>query len=129
MSEDKNLVLKPIESPLPLEKPQFLKELSSNIAAMNQLITDCKMLTSNVSEYEKSLMYGHLLVEIKEQISGKAFEIIKKLIGFSFGKLLLAEVIEYFLKIGRFYLLPTGVSALRAVVGECRRRRFTIFMM
>ena len=88
MSEEKNLVIKPISSNteiVPLEKPQFLKELSSNIAVMNQLITDCKMLTSNVSEYEKSLMYGHLLVEIKEQISGKAFDIIKKLMNTGLG--------------------------------------------
>ena len=47
MSDEKNLVIKPIPPNnsteiVPLDKPQFLKELSSNIAAMNQLITDCK---------------------------------------------------------------------------------------
>ena len=82
MSEDTTLVLK---TPTALERPQFLKELSSNITAMNQLIADCSILTSNVSEYEKSLMYGHLLVKIKEQISGKALEIIKELMNTGLG--------------------------------------------
>jgi hypothetical protein len=82
MSEDTTLVLK---TPHPLEKPAFLKELSSNTTMMNQLISDCKILTSNISEYEKSLLYGHYLVQIKNQISGKVLEIVKDLMNTGIG--------------------------------------------
>lgn len=82
MSEDTTLVLK---TPHPLEKPAFLKELSQNTTMMNQLISDCKILTSNISEYEKSLLYGHYLVQIKNQISGKVLEIVKDLMNTGIG--------------------------------------------
>lgn len=85
MSEEKNLVIKPIVEVVPLEKPQFLKELSKNTTAMNQLIAECSILTSNVTEYEKSLLYGHYLVEIKKQISGKVLEIVKDLMNTGLG--------------------------------------------
>lgn len=84
MSEDTTLVLKS-NSSQSLEKPLLLKELSSNITAMNQLISDCKILTSNISEYEKSLLYGSYLVQIKNQISGKVLEIIKDLMNTGLG--------------------------------------------
>lgn len=84
MSEDTTLVLKS-NTPQPLEKPAFLKELSQNTAMMNQLISDCKILTSNISEYEKSLLYGHYLVQIKNQISGKVLEIVKDLMNTGIG--------------------------------------------
>jgi hypothetical protein len=82
MSEDTTLVLKTSQ---PLEKPLFLKELSQNTTMMNQLISDCKILTSNISEYEKSLLYGHYLVQIKNQISGKVLEIVKDLMNTGIG--------------------------------------------
>ena len=85
MSEEKNLVIKPIESPATLEKPQFLKALSQNTEIMNKLISECAILSTNVSEYEKSLMYGHYLVEIKKQISGKVLEIVKDLMNTGLG--------------------------------------------
>lgn len=66
-------------------RPEFLKEISKNISAMNKLIVDVQELTSKVSEFERSMMYGHYLVKIKEQFNGKTLEIVKNLMNTGIG--------------------------------------------
>lgn len=68
-----------------LEKPNFLKDLAKNVEQMNLLICEVQQLSQNLTEYERSIAYGHYLTEIKNQIAGRPLEIIKSLMNTGIG--------------------------------------------
>ncbi len=68
-----------------VQKPAFLADLSKNTEVMNKLITDVQQLATNLTNYERSMAYGYYLNEIRNQITGKALDLVKNLMNTGLG--------------------------------------------
>lgn len=74
-----------IAKPVEFQKPTFLKDQLDTIKKVNSALSQLKSISENVDDFENSLLLGHYLNELKENITDSAVKIMRSLQNTSVG--------------------------------------------